>query len=862
MSRIGIALPLLGVLCSCIAAHGQASVNEKLETAFYWVDTNKGNDSNPGTQSEPFQTIGKGISTAISNQRAGIGSRVTVNPGTYRESLSITPGGSSTSLPITIEAATNGTVYVSGAVQSTGWTTYPQNSSIYTNSWPYNFGTCATNPVGPAQQEIVLRQEMIIVNGTPLTQVLSQVQMQPGTFYVDTTSSVAYIWPPSGTDISTADVEVATNPSLLYIWGMSSVVIRGLTFEYANTCRTDNPAANIAGASNNILLDHDSFDWNNATALGFSNPVTNFTVQYSTANHNGRSGMGDYETQNALWLNDEASYNNWRGAQGSYYYWGSSGDYFYSEHGGTVTNMTTKFNETNGMHWDTDNENIAVNSSYSSQNLLNGFFVEKNEGPVTFSSSYACGNGAAGTNQQAQDGGFAVRNSENVTFKGGAAYGNGNTQIMIEGVAGGIPITNWQTGQQYNLITQNYVETGNTIESTSTAQQVFTDAYLSGADWTTFQTTFTSSSNDWWNAAANTPYTVPVPNGGTQVDFSGWQTTTGQDLVGSSFSTPSKNPASVCMFQPDQPDYWLLVNQYTQNVAADGTASFVMTTQPLGSFSGNLNLTLDGISEVPGLSGSLSAKTVAVGGTSTLSMSASTKTAPGTYPITVIANQGNTTHTSTFSLVVPQTQIRLSTANLNFGTVQKNTTSTPINVTMTNFGQTSVSISSITASKAFGVTNTCGSSLGAGKTCTLSVTFTPPYEQTFLGTITVRDSDGASPQIINVTGIGGGAPRTSFSPHSLSFGEEKVGSSSSPKTVTMTNTGDAALTGTKVSIIGTDPGDYSQTNTCGTSVPAGGTCTITVTFKPKESGKRTATVQTTDNAPTSPQSFSLTGTGQ
>src|ERR1700731_4241513 len=56
-------------------------------------------------------------------------------------------------------------------------------------------------------------------------------------------------------------------------------------------------------------------------------------------------------------------------------------------------------------------------------------------------------------------------------------------------------------------------------------------------------------------------------------------------------------------------------------------------------------------------------------------------------------------------------------------------------------------------------------------------------------------------------------------------------------------------------------GDFSQTNTCDSSVAAGASCTIDVAFNPTKIGSRTGTLSITDNAPGSPQTVSLKGTG-
>jgi hypothetical protein len=161
-------------------AFAQANINEGLETAFLYVDAVNGSDSNPGTQAQPFKTIGKGASVAETNNQSGIGTRVTINPGTYRESISLNHNKKDTTMPITFEAATNGTVIVSGSTLYTGWAKYSQNNSIYTNGWLNQWGTCPQLSSCPFQQEIMMRKEMVAVNGAVLTQVMSIPQMVAG----------------------------------------------------------------------------------------------------------------------------------------------------------------------------------------------------------------------------------------------------------------------------------------------------------------------------------------------------------------------------------------------------------------------------------------------------------------------------------------------------------------------------------------------------------------------------------------------------------------------------------------------------------------------------------------------------------
>jgi hypothetical protein len=95
------------------------------------------------------------------------------------------------------------------------------------------------------------------------------------------------------------------------------------------------------------------------------------------------------------------------------------------------------------------------------------------------------------------------------------------------------------------------------------------------------------------------------------------------------------------------------------------------------------------------------------------------------------------------------------------------------------------------------------------------------------------------------------------SPSSLSFGTQTQGSTSAAQTVTVANTGTAAL-----SISGiTTTGDYSQTNNCGTSLAIAASCAISVSFTPAATGDRTGQLTIADNGPGNAQSVALDGTG-
>lgn len=106
---------------------------------------------------------------------------------------------------------------------------------------------------------------------------------------------------------------------------------------------------------------------------------------------------------------------------------------------------------------------------------------------------------------------------------------------------------------------------------------------------------------------------------------------------------------------------------------------------------------------------------------------------------------------------------------------------------------------------------------------------------------------------------------SSFSavPSPLAFGNQTQGTTSSPRTLTITNTGATSLTINSVVENGSDLADFTVgSNTCnGAIVAAGKTCTVSVTFTPATQAAESAMLTFTDSATDSPQIVSLTGTG-
>jgi uncharacterized protein (TIGR03437 family) len=837
----------------------RAPVDETQEKAVIFVDPS-GSDSNPGTQGSPLKTISAAASVAITNNTAGTGTRVIINPGTYREAINITAAPNQTASPITFQAATNGTVFISGAVPYTNWAADNATHGAYTSPWPYKWGFCSPDGGGaPLEQPIVMRREMVFVNGAQMTQVLSLTQMvTPGTFYVDETAGLLHVYPPPGTNMATADVEVSVLPEVLTIsapgaGSINGLVFRGLTFQYASSCRTGDAAVVVSGKVSSLLFDTDQFIWNNSEGLALNNPVATVTVLNSTANHNGATGFQAYRGKSVFWHIVEASYNNWRGAQGAYYYWNTGGMHIFSDHADDITSAKLVYNQTKALHWDTDNENHTVDSLFAAQNVA-GLLNEKNQGPITITNSTFCSSVA----NTAGYAGFIMRNSNNTSVSASTFYNNNGGQVLVTGQAGGIPTGNWETGATYNQITQNFSFNNNVVVGTGT--QAVLKHVLGGSDWNSFATTLGSNNNTWWNADNSSPFVVPVPATGTTATLAQWQSLTGQDNA-SVFAAPAADPSSTCSVTADIPDLWLLVDNGVVTADPSGAAVFNLQTMGLGGFNGPVTLSLDGISSIPGGSAALSSSTLSANANAVLTIQTSKTTPQGTYTFTVIANSGAITRTVTLSVVVPVNQIWITTNSLTFLNQAVNFTSPAQTVTLSNLSSSALPISSVTVAAGFAQTNNCGTKLAAGASCAINVTFSPKTLKTYSGNLNINYGSPSTTQAISLTGTTAGSGQVQFSVTSLSFGLQVYLKPSANQNVTMTNNGTGLMNINSIAVTGANANDFTQTNTCGPTLDVNQSCTISVSFSPIALGQRAASVTVTDDAAGSPQSFTLAGNG-
>ena len=223
-----------------------------------------------------------------------------------------------------------------------------------------------------------------------------------------------------------------------------------------------------------------------------------------------------------------------------------------------------------------------------------------------------------------------------------------------------------------------------------------------------------------------------------------------------------------------------------------------------------------------------------------------------------VANSGSST---TVTVLLQSPTVSLSNTRLTYANQVVATSSASQTVTLSNTSALALNISSIvitgTNATDFAQTHTCGASLSPGASCTISLTFKPTQVGSRAASVTITDNAAVSPQQIALSGTGVTSGPNATLSASLTFAAQTVGTASSAQSVTLINYGRATLGITRIAT----SGDFSQTHTCGSSLAVLASCTISVTFTPTQQGSRAGTLSITDNAPGSPQTVSLSGTG-
>ena len=289
----------------------------------------------------------------------------------------------------------------------------------------------------------------------------------------------------------------------------------------------------------------------------------------------------------------------------------------------------------------------------------------------------------------------------------------------------------------------------------------------------------------------------------------------------------------------------------------DFTITNTSTTWPLVIFSA----TLSDSASLTKVTDNCSQKSISPGNTCTIIVTFSPQAA-GYYESTLsvislgygIVDSAKMTGTG----VAPQALLTPTSAD--FGSQIISLASVERSFTLSNPGTAILTIGDISAEAPFEVSSeTCGASLAEDEWCTINVTFTPTALGAVQGALSVFTNTPITPHIAELsgTGIEAGNPAVKLSTAYVDFGTQLVSTTSDARTVTVTNSGDEALSFSDISVSGV----YAETDDCHADLAPGTSCTITITFTPLVADSYAGTVTITDNAVDSPQIITLAGVG-
>jgi len=252
--------------------------------------------------------------------------------------------------------------------------------------------------------------------------------------------------------------------------------------------------------------------------------------------------------------------------------------------------------------------------------------------------------------------------------------------------------------------------------------------------------------------------------------------------------------------------------------------------------------------------------TIAAGASTTFSVLFAPTTAGGlAASVSISSNAPNSPNAIalTGTGVAAAVTLSASPTSVSFANVNAGTTSTK-NVTVTNSGNTSITISQVTVNaKDFAVSGiSTPVTLNAGQSAAMAVNFLPTAAESISGNITVSSTTGAS-AVIPVNGVGVQAALT-ITPASASFGDVTVGSPST-QTVQITNSGTGTLTISQVSASGS--GFSTSSLSLPISLAPNQSTSFNVVFSPASAGTVSGAVSIVSNAPNSPATVALSGIG-
>src|SRR6266446_3036045 len=510
-------------------------------------------------------------------------------------------------------------------------------------------------------------------------------------------------------------------------------------------------------------------------------------------------------------------------------------------------------------------------SSFNFGNVLVGgngtqTFTLSNSGTasVTISAASASGTGFSITGLSVP---LTLAAGQNTTFSGQfapSATGSATGSVSITSNAPGSPlaIALSGTGVQPQLApTPSSASFGSVVTGTSNSQTIklsnagsasvtISQATVSGAGFTI------------------TGLTVPatIAAGGSTTFSAAFAPTTAGSATGSvsMVSNAPGSPLAIALSGTGVGATFLLganptsLNLGNVNVGGNGSSSVTLTN------TGNSNVTVSSVT-VSGAgfsaSGVTSGTTLTPNQTVTLSVAFAPAAAGSvTGSVSVASNATNSPATIVLSGTGVQGALTANPSSFNFGNVLVGSSGAQT-FTLSNSGTASVTISAAsTSGTGFSIPGlSVPATLNPGQTTSFTASFAPASASSFTGSVSITSNAPGSPLTIPLSGTGSAAqPQLTINPASVNFGSVNVGATAT-QTVSLTNSGNAALTISQATPSGTG---FSFTGlTLPQTINAGSSISFTSQFLPASTGSASGNIAISSNAPGSPAAIALSGTG-
>ena len=539
-SGLFCSLLLLSFALSVRAAEATgAKIDESKVVHTYYVDAagaDAADDDQHGTQDSPFVTLRRALDAAVRDKDAGVGAKVVLAAGIYRESIDIaapTSGHPDTDAPLVIEAAERGQTIIDAA-DTAGWTADTWNKfsrTAWTHPWPFG-NTPASSPrdgrthrnTAPTPPAAEASAPLVFFNGAALRRLPSVGGLtEPSSFSLvhdpktGNAATLVVRRPDDAAGDDTPDnnqFQVGVRDHGMLVTGRHNVVVRGLLFQHAA-----NPAgAPLAGLvfvdCANVLVEDVLSQWNDGAGLILKGSAAapwseRLTLRRVQLIHNGQVGLVAENLKNVLAEDCETSFNNFRGewaaladAQGP-----AAGLKVRGLHGSTWRRHRAVANFARGLWWSWDCTDLLVEDAVVRDNLFSGLFVENCPGPTVVRGSLVAGNKLlAGTKQEvSQPAAVSVEASPDVTLENNVVAGNAMPQLGLRNTAERTDSTNFETGARTTLRAERHAYRHNAFWGAN-ADQPLVDLPVSDAagkgDFAWYYGTLDSDENCFWNPAA------------------------------------------------------------------------------------------------------------------------------------------------------------------------------------------------------------------------------------------------------------------------------------------------------------------------------------------------------------------------